>query len=274
MSEARDFWGGGEGVERIDALVGSLDLFERWAAAIQLGETGGPGAAERLKRLLQDDEEYVREAAELSLKRLAAGDGAGRSAARVVSAEHAATQAPGHRRRIRSHTEAATFSQWKVKRLPEPTPENEWVVETLLLDIIQVEGPIRGSRLMRLYAQGCRMSGSSNVSHSRLYRAVKSLLAAGAIARSDDFRSDRVESWILHERGTPGVMLRQRGSRELRDIPPNEVVAGLAASTRRSSRGGLDRDLAFGQIIEFYDAGKELHLVGALLTNEWASILG
>lgn len=269
MSEARDIWS--DGPADLDALLAkasSDDAFERWAAAFELGELADERAVEALRGLSNDDDEHVREAATVGLQKLADGDSAARKAARVAVIEHdAAAGAP--RRRLRSHLDAPAFKAWKVKPVPAPNAGNAWVVEASLMDIILTEGPVTGLRLFRLYQQGCRMCGPASVSTGRLHTAVKSLIHKGKVARSDSYASEQPERWLLHERGTPGVVVRQRGTRELRDISPEEVKAAI-----RSARRGVSGDSAFEQIIAFYHAERELDEVGKLLAGDWAELLG
>lgn len=278
MSEGRDIWGDEQ--PDLDGLLVEAtagDQFARWAAAFQLGELGDPRAARALRDLLADDDEHVREAAEIALRKLALSDTAARREARSAVAEHDAVVSAQHlrARAVRSHLEAEPFQHWRVKSVPVPDKGNGWVVQTALMDIVQVEGPITGLRLMRLYTNGCQMCGSGGVSRVRIETAIRGLIRKGSIARSDDFRSEKVETWVLHERGKPGVVLRQRGARELRDIPPQEVREAIVASVGRSARRGVDREQAFAALLAFYHAsnGKDMQEVGRLLTDQWLTVL-
>lgn len=271
MTEAHDFWSAGQtDLSQLSVKADSEDVFERWATAFELGEAHDPAAIDILKRLLGDDDEHVREAAEVALTKLGHGDEVSR--ARVLERSQQLARA-AQRHRMRTHLEAPPYVAWKLKPVPIPDKSNMWIVEAMLLDAIQTEGPITGSRLFRNYCGGARMLSSATVSSGRLHKALESLLKQGKVVRSDDFTSEHHERWVLHERGTSGVVLRQRGPRELRDIPPDEVRAAIAASAGRLGARGVDRDRAFEQILEFYQAEKELHLVGKLLADEWSSLI-
>lgn len=273
LSEARDIWE--EAPPDLDALLakaGSDDSFERWASAFELGELADDRAVGALRELSNDDDEHVREAASIALGKLATGDSAARKSARIAVEEVQGARTVT-RRRLRSHLDAPSFTPWKIKPLPAPDKGNAWVLEASLMDIILTEGPIPGSRLMRLYAQGCRMNGASGPSASRLHTAIRSLIRKGKVARSDNYGSDIPERWLLHERGAPGIVVRQRGCRELRDLATEEVRAALEASLGPSARRRIERDLAFEQILSFYGAQSELDTVGKLLAAEWADLL-
>lgn len=271
MTEARDFWSAGEtDLSLLSMKAGSDDVFERWAAAFELGESAHPDALVLLKRLVSDDDENVREAAEVALTKLGYGNEVSRTQIKERGQQLARA---AQRHRMRTHLEALPYIAWKLKPVPIPDKSNMWIVEAVLLDVIQAEGPIMGSRLFRSYYGGARMLSSATVSTGRLHKTLESLLKQGKVVRSDDFTSEHHERWVLHERGTPGVVLRQRGPRELRDIPPDEVRAAIAASAGRLGARGIDRDRAFEQILQFYQAEKELHLVGKLLADEWSSLI-
>lgn len=276
MSEARDFWQEeAQDVAGLVARASSADSFERWAAAFELGELGDSAAVGALRGLLNDDDESVREAAEIALTKIASVDSGGRREARGLLADHVSDEEAraSHRRRIHTHMDAPPFTPWKIKSLPVPSKGNGWVIEAAVLEIVQTEGPVTGARVARLYTEGCCMGGGSRVSHSGIQAAIRRLISKGKVARSDGFDSDRPERWVLHERGTAGVVLRQRGTRDLRDIPIDEIREAILANLGRSARRGVDRDRAFEAILAFYGAEKDLQVVGGLLADEWSGLL-
>lgn len=276
MSEACDQWA--QYRLNLDELLSSAqdpDPCLRWAAALELARCSDSRATETLRALLSDVDEDVRAAADAALRQLANEVSYERGRARVALQEHEEIQASRRRgsRRVKTHLEAETFDPWRIKRTPDPSSAETWVVETVLFDIVETEGPLLVERLLRLYRRGCEINGIKSVSTARITKALKSLIAKGRVVRSDDYRSDRVERWVVHECGSPGVVLRQRGTRELRDIPPGEVAAALQASVRRS-RGVVDMNAAYEAIIAFYEMSpQEASHVGSLLLDEWSSLL-
>lgn len=276
MSEAHDQWAD----YRLDLseLLSSAedpDPCLRWAAALELARHSDPRATDVLRTLLSDSDEDVRAVADTALRQLASETSAERGHARVVLIENEEDQ-QRHRlgsRRVRSHLEAEPFAPWRIKRAPDPSSAEAWVVEAVLLDIVQTEGPILADRLFRLYRRGCEMNGVKRVSTAKITKALKNLIDQGRVVRSDDYRSESVERWVLHERGSCGVVLRQRGVRDLGEIPPGEVAAALKASMRHS-RGQADVDAAYEAIIAFYEMSpRESNRVGSLLLDEWSSLL-
>ncbi len=245
------------------------------AAALELARHTDPRATDALRALLSDSDEDVRAVADTAMRQLASEASAERGHARAALIEHEEGQQKRRlgSRRVRSHLEAEPFAPWRIKRTPDPSNSDAWVVQAVLLDIVQTEGPILAERLFRLYRRGCEMNGLKRVSTAKITKALKSLIDQGRVVRSDDYRSDSVDRWVVHERGSSGVVLRQRGTRELGEIPPGEVAAALQASVRRS-HGPVDMDAAYEAIIAFYEMSpQESSRVGALLLDEWSSLL-
>ena len=60
--QGKDFWANSAVFDERSSSTLSKDLFERWAAAFELGELGDPRAVQRLWELLSDDDEFVRQA--------------------------------------------------------------------------------------------------------------------------------------------------------------------------------------------------------------------
>lgn len=276
MSEARDQWA--EYRLNLDELLAGAadsDPCLRWAAALELARHTDPRATEALRALLSDGDGDVRAVADAALRQLADDVSSERGHARVALLEHEGEQSARHRssHRLTTHADAEPFTPWRIKCTPDPSRSEAWVVEAVLFDIIQTEGPVVVGRLFKLYRRGCEMNGIKTVSTSRLTKALKNMIDQGRVVRSDDYLSDKVERWVVHERGTRGVALRQRGTRDLAEIPPEEVAAALQA-TARHSLGRVDMNAAFESLAGFYSMSpQEASRVGSLLLAEWSSLL-
>ncbi|NLO26849.1 MAG: HEAT repeat domain-containing protein [Actinobacteria bacterium] len=273
--ERRDYFANDVPLGVLVKRAESNDPMERWAAVIELGEVGSEEAARALRAATEDSDEFVREAARSALKRFDVEvlTKAGLESESVTAGGRQKYQ-PG-RIRFSSHVEAPPFVPWRTQPLPEPGKADDWLVDAAILDIVSTEGPITGYRLFRLYGTGVNPNQPSKLSQSKLQSAVERVVGRGLIARSDDYTSDYLFRWILHRMGTEEVVVRQRGSRELRDIPVNEVHQVLLELTR-SLDGALkiDSNRAFQMIFDFYKIERrEWHVVGKLLTEDWLPLL-
>jgi hypothetical protein len=93
-----------------------------------------------------------------------------------------------------------------------------------LVDIVAAEGPIVTDRLYELYV---RASGGLRVGkniRSSLDQATTAAIRRGRLHQVGGGRTGQSVR-TLHLPGTPPVVLRRRGDRELEHIPPTEVAA-------------------------------------------------
>jgi len=99
----------------------------------------------------------------------------------------------------------------------------QWAIIDGIVDIVTGEGPIVTDRLYELYV---RASGGNrvgkNIRHA-LDQATTAAVRRGLLQQIGDGIS-RQPGQTLHLPGTPPVILRRRGDRELEHIPPTEVA--------------------------------------------------
>lgn len=243
----------------------SKDSTIRWAAAIELGQLGTEEAISLLWSLTTDLDENVRDAANLGLqlcdqqlvgKVLAAKWG-------TPEATHAQTNSEGVPKHI----------AWKIRPLEVPSVENEWAVDAAILNIVQIEGPLTGSRLLRLYGNAAYPNNPRKIPKSRIQTAVRRLERRKSIGIINDTSSKELEFWTLFRSGTPEVSIREQGQRKLNEIPITEVIASVR------SEMGDDFDFAgqnekFASLQRVYGIKQsELHKVADVLANEWAAFL-
>lgn len=273
--EGRDYFAGDVAFDVLAQRARSEDPTERWAAAIELGELGTEEAARVLRHMLDDPNENVRDTTRVALRRfdkvilIRAG-----LPTEPQRAERFRLYRPGLAR-YASHLEAPPHRPWRIRPLPVPGKDADWAVDAAILDIVGTEGPLTGRRLASLYGRGVAMHGSSRVAVPKLQAAVNRVMERRLVSRSDDYTSDQLPTWVLHRTGSPGIVVRQRGLRELGEIPVNEVHEVLLELSR-SFDGSLriDRNQAFQMIFDFYKIEQgELHVVGRLLAEDWSPLL-
>lgn len=272
MTERRDFWDTGLTLESLVERASSPDPFERWAAAIELGRFSGPAAVKTLKGLCGDTDQSVKEAASRALDRIVVES----PEARIALATLQSDRIRHIGRRLRTHLDAPPFMHWRVRPVPRPTKDNAWVVDAIVHEIIETEGPMTGLRLWRQYYRGYQLGDDEEggrISRASVFSSVKRLIQRALVERSDDRSSVDVAEWILHPHGGPSVVVRQRGLRRLDEIPVNEVAEALAHVRGHRRLSALDEDTALEALISFYEAENEMHILGGLLTRNWQSLL-
>ncbi len=264
----RDFWESERSFDELVEQTRSGDPLVRWGAAFELGELGDERAAERLTLLTSDSDEFVREAARAALTKLDPQVLQALASDRVKSAAASARKLG----RAGSHAEMPDYRAWKTRKLPQPDSAGLQLVEATVSEIVEVEGPVCGHRVLLLYGRCIAINESWKLKSGPVKKAIERLVEQGRICRSDDFTSKKPEEWILHRPDVAPVVVRQRGPREMRDIPINEVMQVLAGLSGGRSRG-RDRSAAFETVVRFYGMEREMHKLAGLLTNEWATLL-
>jgi hypothetical protein len=66
------------------------------------------------------------------------------------------------------------------KTAGSPSEENDWAVSAAIIDIVNTEGPLTGTRLMRVYGEWAFSNSPRKLGKFRMKRAV-GRFAAGAI---------------------------------------------------------------------------------------------
>ena len=100
----------------------------------------------------------------------------------------------------------------------------QWAIIDGLVEIVSGEGPVVTDRLYELYvrASGGQRVGK-NIRHV-LDQATAAAIRKGLLCQTNGGQTGQ-SARTLHLPGTPPVILRRRGDRELEHIPPTEVAA-------------------------------------------------
>ncbi|WP_196073285.1 AAA domain-containing protein [Nakamurella alba] len=121
------------------------------------------------------------------------------------------------------HTPLGTYVEWVPRELPPVSQGNRKQILPGILDIVGVEGPILAGRLYRLYAKAAGQNRTGAAIKRVLADVVKHALRDGTLARIDDRSTPEEITLYLPE--TEPVLVRDRGPRDLTDIPRSEVRA-------------------------------------------------
>lgn len=246
----------------------STDPTARWAAAIELGQLGDEDAAKALWKLKIDNDENVRAAADLAINEL--DRYVLERALKELNLEVASVI--DEIETDYSYEDVEQHVAWKIRTLPDPKEESEWAIDAAIINIVTVEGPLTGARLLSLYGRAVFPNAPKKISKFRVKLALERLRKRNIISRSDTSRSDEIETWIIHRAGYPGVLVRTKGLRLLSEIPVNEVKALI--NQKLFGAAATNKDRQFKVIMEHYEiAPKELYIAGALLEKEWSTLL-
>ena len=118
----------------------------------------------------------------------------------------------------------APHRAWQLHHVPDVHTAALWAIIEGIVDIVTGEGPVVTVRVYELYL---RASGGHRVTkpvRDALDQATDTSVARGLLQQIRDNMTDRSVK-TLYLPGTPSVVLRRRGDRELEHIPPTEVAA-------------------------------------------------
>ena len=118
----------------------------------------------------------------------------------------------------------APHRAWQPHDLPDVSNAVQWAIIDGLVEIVSGEGPVVTDRLYELYvrASGGQRVGK-NIRHV-LDQATTAAIRKGLLCQTNGGQTGQ-SARTLHLPGTPPVILRRRGDRELEHIPPTEVAA-------------------------------------------------
>ena len=118
----------------------------------------------------------------------------------------------------------APHRAWQPHRVPDIHSALPWAIVEGIVDIVTGEGPVVTDRVYELYV---RASGGHRVTkpvRDALDQATHTALKKGLLEQIRDNMTNRSVR-TLYLPGTPSVVQRRRGDRELEHIPPTEVAA-------------------------------------------------
>jgi hypothetical protein len=254
MDQRKNFFSTETSRDELIANSKSPSAADRWLAAIQLGQENDTWDAEILWKLKEDSDDSTRSAALASL----------RNFTKEVLSQISPELGAGH--------ETFAPSTWKVRPLPKLEAATRDLFSASIIDILGAEGPTTGTRIFRLLSKAVAASSSSYPSRTQIRDLLKPLLEAHTVTRVDKhFEIQTLELWILNLVGYPELVIRERGDREIDEIPVNEAQAVLKNDVRFMRRP--DPDMGWEVLKRQYSIQQsEFHKVGEALENSWQGL--
>ena len=118
------------------------------------------------------------------------------------------------------------YTAWEEDGLPHPSATHPFGAVPGLRRIIETEGPVTTDRAYKVYVRGSGSTRVTKLARSRLDQAVNRLVDQRQ-AQVDELGSLGGSEYqrVLRVPGSPEVLVREIGSRDLYEVPMNEVVA-------------------------------------------------
>ena len=153
------------------------------------------------------------------------------------------TDAPSTSRN-RQPLDLSPFLQWQPHALPELAFATQEEVIAGLVEIVSAEGPMHALRAYQLYAKAAGGNRVGKEMRRVFNRAVVRAVRSGQLAQISDSLVGQIEK-TLHLPDAPPVVLRERGSRQLYEIPRSEIkllleTIGPLASMEQLKRAALE----------------------------------
>ena len=139
------------------------------------------------------------------------------------------------------------YVEWEPADLvPDPRIAERAHLLSLLAEVAECEGPVVAIRAYRLIN---RASGSQRLTapaRKALNQACAEAVRKGLLTATNPLNKEGQQQLVLRRPGSPEVLLRERGPRELEELPPDEVTAMLVligAETGTTELEALKRQL-------------------------------
>ncbi len=144
----------------------------------------------------------------------------------------------------RQPLDLSPFREWHPRPLPDLASATQEEVISGLVDIVSAEGPMHALRAYQLYTKAAGGNRVGKEMKRVFNRAVHRAVQSGQLEQVSDSLDGQIEKTIYLP-GSPPVVSRQRGSRQLYEIPRSEVklllnTIGPATSMEELKRTALE----------------------------------
>lgn len=135
----------------------------------------------------------------------------------------------------------APYAAWEERPVPDPRSAGRHLVDPVLMEIIETEGPILAGRAYRLYVKASGGKALTTVAKAPLSGSAYRLRHEGRIEISPAAENPGQDDEVLRVTGTPVVRVRELGPRELAEVPLAEIAALM---DKLRAHGAGEADLA------------------------------
>ena len=133
--------------------------------------------------------------------------------------------------------------------VPDPRTASQAELASLLADIARREGPVLAIRAYRLINRASGRQRLTMPARRALNRACAAAVRTGHVVAANPLDREGQAQLVLRNPDSPNVVLRERGPRELDELPPDEIAvllhslsaAGGTTETEALKRQVLDR---------------------------------
>jgi hypothetical protein len=135
-----------------------------------------------------------------------------------------------------------------VGSVPDPENASESELCDGIRDVVSVEGPVLGDRLVHAYHQAAGGKRLTRAMRRTLNRSIGAARGRGLIVEDNPLRESGIKHRVYRLAEQPIIIPRHLGPRDLSQVPPNE----LAFLLEHESDGISDLEEAFRQVLARY----------------------
>ena len=118
----------------------------------------------------------------------------------------------------------APYREWDKRDLPDPLTSNRTEIAEALTDIVKSEGPMLAICAYRIYAKASGINKINKSLRSTFNKAAFTALENNYLKQINDETPGQMNK-TLFAPGNQPVVMREKGSRDVLDIPPSEIKA-------------------------------------------------
>ena len=131
--------------------------------------------------------------------------------------------------------------------VPDPRTASQEELASLLADIARREGPVVAIRAYRLINRASGRQRLTTPARRALNRACAVAVRIGHVVATNPLAREGQAQLVLRSPNRPNVVLRERGPRELDELPPDEIAALLRVL--RETEGTMETEALKRQVL-------------------------
>ena len=143
----------------------------------------------------------------------------------------------------------APYVEWESSEsVPDPRTASQEELASLLADVARREGPVVAIRAYRLINRASGRQRLTTPARRALNRACAAAVRIGHVVAANPLAREGQAQLVLRSPNRPDVVLRERGPRELDELPPDEIAALLRVL--RETGGTLETEALKRQVLD------------------------
>ena len=125
-------------------------------------------------------------------------------------------------------------------------------------------------RAYRIYADAVGIKRIGKQIRSKFNRAMRKAIEMGVVEEHNDYGTSDQINKVVHIVGTPSVIRRERGDREIKEIPPSEIAEAMREIIEHIfSEEVEDKDVVFRQVLVSYELKRKTQNAIKALDCAW-----